>query len=80
MKTSAKELRTQTKRLLEAVERGEEITITHRGRSCARLVPVGRSPKAVKKAQELPLFGIWKDNKETRDVTAYIDRLRSGRH
>ncbi len=80
MKTSAKELRTQTKRLLEAVERGEEITITHRGRSCARLVPVGGSLKAVKKARELPLFGIWKDNKETRDVATYLDRLRSGRH
>lgn len=80
MKTSAKELRTQTKRLLEAVERGEEITITHRGRPCARLVPVGRPLKAAKKSQELPLFGIWKDNKETRDVAAYLDRLRSGRH
>lgn len=80
MKTSAKELRTHTKRLLDVVERGEEITITHRGRPCARLVPIGKPRTPAKKARDLPLFGIWKDNRETRKVTAYIDRLRSGRH
>ncbi len=79
MKTSAKELRVHTKRLLEAVERGEEVTITHRGRPCAKLIPIAKQRRAPKKAAELPLFGIWKDYADTRNVTAYVDRLRSGR-
>lgn len=79
MKTSAKELRTNTKRLLDAVERGEEITITHRGRPRAKLIPFRRQQPAGKKAKTLPLFGIWKDYDATRNVAAYVDRLRSGR-
>jgi prevent-host-death family protein len=80
MKTSAKDLRIHAKRLLEAVERGEEITITHRGRPCARLIPVGKQRRTRKKASELSLFGMWKDYDATRHVTAYVDKLRSGRH
>jgi prevent-host-death family protein len=79
MKTSARELRIHASRLLEAVERGEEVTITHRGRPRARLVPIGK-PGAARPARELPLFGIWRDRKDTRDVVAYVNRLRSGRY
>jgi prevent-host-death family protein len=35
------EAKTQFAKLLERAERGEEITITRRGRPVARLVPVG---------------------------------------
>jgi prevent-host-death family protein len=35
------EARTHLSRLLEQVERGQEITITRRGRAVARLVPLG---------------------------------------
>ena len=79
MKTSAKELRTNTRRLLDAVDRGEEITITHRGRPRAKLVPFRTQPPAGKKARTLPLFGIWKHHDATRNVAAYVDKLRSGR-
>lgn len=80
MKTTAKDLRIHSKRLLEAVERGEEVTITHRGKPRAKLVPIRRTlPVAKTKGRTLPLFGIWKDYRETRDVIAYVDSLRSGR-
>ncbi len=38
MEISAKELRQKTRLLLDAVERGEEVTITYRGRARARVV------------------------------------------
>jgi prevent-host-death family protein len=79
MKTSAKDLRIHTKRILEAVERGEEVTITHRGRPCAKLVPLHKQRGNAGRTAKLPLFGIWKDNKAARDVATYLDKLRQPR-
>jgi prevent-host-death family protein len=80
MKTTAKDLRRHTRRVLEAVQRGEEVTITHRGQARAKIVPVRSAVSGRRKAaRELPLFGIWKDNKAVKNVAAYVDRLRSGR-
>lgn len=78
MKTTAKSLRQDTKNILEAVERGEEVIVSKRGRPCARIVPVKR--KVTKAA--LPdhgLYGVWKENKTVDDVNGFIDGLRSGR-
>jgi prevent-host-death family protein len=41
------EAKTHLSALLERVERGEEITITRRGRAVARLVPAASKPEAV---------------------------------
>jgi prevent-host-death family protein len=48
------EAKTHFSRLLEQVRKGEEITITHRGRPVARLVPAGptHDVKAAMKAAE----------------------------
>lgn len=42
---ASRELRNQTRKLLERVESGEEVTITVDGRPVAVLQPVGRRPK-----------------------------------
>ena len=77
MHTSAKSLRLDTKRILDAVERGEEIIVSKRGRPCARIVPVNKKNNG--NLDDKELFGIWKDNKAVQDVDAFIDSLRSGR-
>lgn len=77
MKTSAKSLRLDTKRILDAVERGEEIIVSKRGKPCARIVPVDRKISDTTKDKEL--FGLWKENKAVQNVDAFIDSLRSGR-
>ena len=41
---SAFEAKTRFAQLLQRVERGEEVTITRRGKAVARLVPVAASP------------------------------------
>lgn len=80
MKTTAKDLRTHARRILEAVDRGQEVTITHRGKARAKLVPIRAARRAAgQRARKLPLFGIWKDRADTKDVAAYVARLRSGR-
>ena len=45
MKTTAKDLRLHTKRILEAVNRGQEVTITHRGKARAKIVPMRTARK-----------------------------------
>ncbi len=77
MKTTAKALRMDTKRILDAVERGEEVIVSKRGKACARIVPV--KGKTIRDTHETALFGIWKQHPDTQDVNAFVDSLRSGR-
>lgn len=78
MKATAKDLRIHTKRLLDAVARGEEITITYRGKPCARLAPVTNSTATAALADD-PAYGLWKDHEPTQDVEHYVDGLRRAR-
>jgi prevent-host-death family protein len=81
MITTAKELRVRTKAILDAVARGEEVLVTHRGRSCARILPAqkGKPGESTRRRSNVPLYGIWKNDKATANVADYIDQLRRGR-
>lgn len=43
MHASSKDLRFNTKKVLDAEIRGEEVTITYRGKPCAKIVPIESS-------------------------------------
>ena len=77
MQATAKDLRFHTKELLESVSRGEEVIITYRGKPYAKLVPFN-SEKAIETSSN-PLKGIWKQDKESKDVNGYINKIRRGR-
>ena len=77
MYASAKDLRFHSKNLLDAVSRGEEIIITYRGKPCAKLTSLTEDSK--KQKQSDPLFGIWRDHADSKDVASYIRNLRKGR-
>lgn len=76
MKASAKDLRFNSKELLDSVSRGEEVVITYRGKPCAKLVPYQGNKRPVGKNE---LFGIWQDNDMTENVDVYVRSLRKGR-
>ena len=76
MKTTAKGLRTHTKRILDTVERGQEVVITVRGKPRAKIVSL-KFGKPIK--GKTPLFGIWKDHPDSHDVAAYVDSIRGAR-
>ncbi|MGH8771285.1 MAG: type II toxin-antitoxin system Phd/YefM family antitoxin, partial [Burkholderiales bacterium] len=46
MITTARDLRIKTKAILEAVGRGEEVVVTHRGKARAKIVPAASSETA----------------------------------
>ena len=76
MKATAKDLRFQSRELLNTVNRGEEVVITYRGKPCAKLVPY---QKEGGKHKEDELFGIWKDHKDIQNIDEYVRNLRKGR-
>ena len=77
MKATAKELRFNSKELLNTVNRGEEVIITFRGKPCAKLVPYKEKKS---KTEQNELFGIWKDEDIAQDVDQYVRHLRKGRY
>jgi prevent-host-death family protein len=76
MKATAKDLRFNSKGLLDTVNRGEEVVITFRGKPCAKLIPYREKNEDTFKNE---LFGIWKDNHKVQDVDEYVRGLRKGR-
>ena len=76
MKATAKDLRFNSRGLLDTVARGEEVVITFRGKPCARLIPYNGRAKAIARNE---LFGIWKDNDTIQNVDEYVRGLRKGR-
>ncbi|MBW1999592.1 MAG: type II toxin-antitoxin system prevent-host-death family antitoxin [Deltaproteobacteria bacterium] len=79
MKASAKDLRYKTREIIAALERGEEVLLTYRGKEKGRIIPVSkRAPKSYEKEENF-LFGIWRENEEVFDVDAYVDKVRGGR-
>ena len=78
MKATILDPRYRMKYVLAAVERGETITILHRGKAKARLVPIEADPGRGKlRAHEA--FGLWKDRDDLTDVPAFVRKLRRPR-
>ena len=81
MKATAKDLRVHSGDIFEAIRRGEEISLTYRGKIAAKIVPVKPKARARKmEPKHSQLFGIWKDHKQSEDIYAYIDKLRGPRY
>ena len=76
MKATAKDLRFNSKGLLDTVRRGEVVVITFRGKPCAKLIPYEEENRQNTTNE---LFGIWKDNNMVRNVDEYVRVLRKGR-
>ena len=82
MEASIVDLRYRMKSVLEALDRGESVTVLHRGKPRARLEPIDSEPrtKPRMKVEDHPFFGMWKDRKDMEDVDAYLRNLRKPRY
>jgi len=82
MEASIVDLRYRMKSVLEALDRGESVTVLHRGKPRARLEPIDATPKGKPrmKVEDHPAFGMWKDRKDMEDVDAYLRHLRRPRY
>jgi antitoxin (DNA-binding transcriptional repressor) of toxin-antitoxin stability system len=76
MEYTVRELRYNTRKIVQALGRGKPITLLYRGKPLARISSL-RKKKPLQQLQESPAFGIWKSRTETPE--AMVNRLRSPR-
>ena len=87
MEISTKQLRLQPGRVILQACNGQEITVTYRGKPCAKIVPI-RKTGSIEKIDSKKfdgiikdeLFGMWKDRNEMKDVEQYVRNIRKGRN
>jgi antitoxin (DNA-binding transcriptional repressor) of toxin-antitoxin stability system len=78
MKATIVDLRYRMKAVLAALDRGEPVTVLHRGKEKARLVPI-KAKSSKRHPREDPAFGMWKSRPEMQDVANYVRTLRKSR-
>ena len=78
MKATVLDLRRNLRKILEAIERNESVTLSKRGREIAHIVPIreAKKPMALKNS---PAFGLWKDRSDMDKPDEYVRRMRRGR-
>lgn len=80
MEASVLDLRKKMKKVMSAVDRHEHVTLTHRGKRRAVIVPWSEFQKPKVKASDLPAFGMWADRGDMADPVAYVREIRKPRN
>jgi len=78
MKITTKELRIQPGKILEQVANGQDIIVTFRGKSLAKIVSL-KTPAAKSDDEKISIFGLWKNHEDSNSVENYVRNLRRGR-
>lgn len=76
MESSLLTLRRSPAKILNAIEAGQEVTLTRRGKPIARIVPY--SEGTAHALREQPAFGMWADE-QAPSVAEQVRELRKGR-
>lgn len=79
MEASIMDMRKSMKKVMSALDRNERVTLTHRRRKVAIIVPVGEKQEKKVKVADLAAFGIWSDREDMQDVPGYVRELRKPR-
>lgn len=83
MNATIVDLRYHMKDVLRAIDRGETVTVLHRGKEKAKLVPIAPASRALyedtPKTKDQPLFGLWKEREDLSDPASYVRKLRQPR-
>jgi prevent-host-death family protein len=79
MEITTKQLRIQPGKIILQVNSGQEITITYRGKACAKIIPLNNKQNTNFDEVDNELFGMWKDRKDMEDVEQYVRNMRKGR-
>ena len=77
MEASVLDLRKKMSNVMSAIDRHERVTLTHRGRPRAIIIPITEKKKV--KVSDLQAFGMWADREDMSDPVAYTEKLREPR-
>lgn len=79
MEASVLDLRKKMREVMSAIDRRERVTLTHRGRRRAVIVPLPEERAAKVAVKDLPAFGMWTKREDMADPAAYVENLRKPR-
>ena len=79
MEASVLDLRKNMSKVMSAINRCERVTLTHRGRRKAVIVPFAEEKQSRIKVADLPAFGMWKDREDLADVETVVRQMREPR-
>jgi len=77
MEASVLDLRKKMSEVMSAIDRHERVTLTHRGRRRAVILPIAEKKKV--KVADLPAFGMWADREDVDDPVSFVEKLREPR-
>ena len=80
MRVSATELSRKPRLVLAALERGEAVILTYRGKVKATIIAAGEKPRPHLPITEDPAFGMWKDREDMKDASAWVRAQRRPRY
>ena len=73
------ELRRHTNKVVEALDKNQEITLTRRGKTFAVIAPANSGGKGLQ-VKDHPAFGMCSDLQSKKDVLDYMKKIRSKRY
>ncbi len=75
MKMTFLELRRRPGKLLKAIDGGQEVTLSRRGKDIARITPLAVDEPRMA-VRDHPAFGMWADREDLADPAEQVRRLR----
>jgi antitoxin (DNA-binding transcriptional repressor) of toxin-antitoxin stability system len=78
MKITIQELRRSPRKLMDAIDRNEEVIISRGGCDVARVVPMGNESRHTS-IHKHPAFGMWADRHDMSNPSTYIRNQRRNR-
>jgi len=79
MKATLLELRRQTNKVVEAIDKNQKVTLTRRGKSFAVITPTKSAGKGLR-VKDHPAFGMHSESQSKKDVLDYMKKIRSNRY
>ena len=79
MKASLLELRRQTNKVVEAIDKNQKVTLTRRGKPFAVITPTKSEGNGLR-VKDHPAFGMHSDLHSKKDVLDYMKKIRSNRY
>ncbi|GAA5004041.1 hypothetical protein GCM10023206_08150 [Acinetobacter puyangensis] len=73
MQVSTKELRTQSGKIIQQVQHGQEVVVTYRGQPLAKIVPIEVQ------AHQADIFAMWQTHEDHTSVDELVREIRRGR-
>jgi len=75
MNVTTSDMRWNPKKILDAIEQHELVTLLYRGKPIARIVAIDDKP--VCSASDHEAFGMWADRSDMDDVSRYVRGIRT---